>query len=358
MQRPETERVYIIDLLRFIAAIGVVLYHLSYRMPTIDHMGGGPFPEIDWWTRYTHMGVELFFMISGFVIAFSAQGKTAAQFVWSRFVRLYPTYWLCVILTFAVCHYFWRPHFDLTLAQGLVNLTMLQSFFRVPPVDWPYWTLAEELRFYGLMFILLLLRQSHRLLAFVAVWMAICTVDLFIHIPLAHYEMTLEHAPFFAAGVVYFDAFKRGFRPSHYALGLVTFVLGAVHFLRWSAMDAKETGAYCSPSVIFAVLVALHVLFWLIATRRLIITQRHHWITVAGGITYPLYLLHDRIGMTVMLTLTPTLGRWWALVMTCVGACVLAYAVWRWWELPLTAWLRSLGSRRESVGTGLLEKVS
>jgi peptidoglycan/LPS O-acetylase OafA/YrhL len=42
MQRPETERVYIIDLLRFIAAIGVVLYHLSYRMPTIDHMGGDP----------------------------------------------------------------------------------------------------------------------------------------------------------------------------------------------------------------------------------------------------------------------------------------------------------------------------
>jgi len=82
----------------------------------------------------------------------------------------------------------------------LVNLTMMQEYLKVEHVDPPYWTLTEELHFHALMFMLLLTGQSHRRLLFVTVWMLLSGVDYFIKVPLARYEMTLEHAPFFAAG--------------------------------------------------------------------------------------------------------------------------------------------------------------
>lgn len=343
---PPTDRVYIIDPLRFLAAFGVMIYHLTYRAPTVDHLSRMQFPEINGWTRYLHLGVELFFIISGFVISYSAQGKTAGQFAWSRFVRLYPAYWLCVFLTFTICYLWWRPHFTVTIPEGLINLTMLQAFFRVPHVDLPYWTLSEELRFYGMVFALLLLKRGHQLLHFAGIWLALSLLDYFVHIPLAHYEMTLEHAPFFIAGIVYYDAFHRGVKPVHVAMSCASYGLGTLRFLEWSNRDGLTTGAVCSPVVIALLIAAMHLVFWGIATRRLRIRERHEWLVVAGAVTYPLYLIHDRIGLTVMLALEPAMNKWWQLATVSIGACTLAYAIWRFWEAPVSRALHGFGRKR------------
>ncbi len=348
------QRVYILDLLRFIAAFGVMLYHYTWRLPTVDHLGGPQFPELDVWTRYLHLGVQLFFIISGFVIAFSAEGKTAGQFTWSRFVRLYPAYWLCVCVTFAVCHYLWRPHFELGLREGLINLTMFQAYFKVPHVEWAYWTLAEELRFYILVGLLLALKQWHRMLAFVAVWMVLCFIDIFKHVPLAHYEMALDQAPFFAAGMVYYDAFKRGFRPVHWLLIAVTAALGCKRFLDWSYHDAIERHAVCSPVVVVCILLSMHLVFIGIASHKLVINKSYRLLAMAGGMTYPLYLIHNRVGFSTIIALEPILGRWQALVLTCLGALVLAYGIWRFWELPFAVLLKRLKAR--STGHAQLTK--
>lgn len=347
MSKPLTERVYIIDPLRFLAALGVMIYHMTYRAPTVDHISNMQFPEINGWTRYLHLSVELFFVISGFVISYSAQGKTAGQFAWSRFVRLYPAYWLCVILTFAICYVWWRPFFTLTFTEGLINLTMLQGMLNVPHVDLPYWTLAEELRFYALVFALLLFKQGHRLLLFAGLWTGLSLVDYFVHVPLAHYEMTLEHAPYFAAGIVYHDAFKNGVRRVHVALSALTYGVGLLRFLEWSHNDGVTTGAVCSPQVIAVIVLGIHLVFWGIVTRKLQIRQRHEWLVVAGAITYPFYLIHDRIGLTVMLALEPAMNKWWQLAVVIIGASTLAYAIWRWWEAPVSRALLGFSRRRK-----------
>jgi peptidoglycan/LPS O-acetylase OafA/YrhL len=284
METRPTDRVYLLDLLRFFAAFGVMVYHFTYRAPMIDHMGGEPFPELDWWTRYLHLGVKLFFMISGFVICYSAEGRTALQFAWSRFVRLFPAYWFCVTLTFLVCYNFWQPYFQLGVKEWLVNLTMLQEYARVDHVDPPYWTLAEELRFYGLMFLLLLFRVSQHRLLFVSFWMLLSAVDYFIKVPLARYEMTLEHAPFFAAGMVFYDLFKRGPRVAHGLLLVVTFTIGLARFLRWSDDDGRVMHAECSPWVIGVILLGMYGLFLLMALRRisLLLSKRGNYSVSAG----------------------------------------------------------------------------
>ncbi len=60
-------RFYEIDLLRFLAALSVVLYHYTYRGYMADHYSPVPFVGIGRFTKYGYLGVELFFLISGYV---------------------------------------------------------------------------------------------------------------------------------------------------------------------------------------------------------------------------------------------------------------------------------------------------
>jgi len=87
-------RFYEIDLLRFIAAISVVFYHYAFIGVTRPDYNPLVFPALVPIAKYGYLGVELFFIISGYVVLLSAQGKTVRQFFVSRVTRLYPAYWV------------------------------------------------------------------------------------------------------------------------------------------------------------------------------------------------------------------------------------------------------------------------
>lgn len=134
-----------LDALRGIAAIMVVLFHYS-----ILQVGT--------------TGVDLFFIISGFVILMSvSKVKSGKEFVINRISRLYPTYWFCVTFTF-ICKLFYFSGSDTSainsklFIQYLANLSMFQLYFDVRNLDGPYWTMIIEMLFY--IFILFLLRLN------------------------------------------------------------------------------------------------------------------------------------------------------------------------------------------------------
>ena len=81
-------RVNEIDLLRFIAALAVVFFHYTFRGYAADAMTIMPYPLLAPFSKYGYLGVELFFMISGFVILMTAANGSLRKFVVSRFVRL------------------------------------------------------------------------------------------------------------------------------------------------------------------------------------------------------------------------------------------------------------------------------
>lgn len=92
-------RLYEIDLFRFLAALSVVLYHYTFRAYAAHDMSSMSFQQLGSFFRYGYLGVNLFFMISGFVILLTALNKDLIGFAISRIVRLYPTFWASVTLT-------------------------------------------------------------------------------------------------------------------------------------------------------------------------------------------------------------------------------------------------------------------
>src|SRR5690349_17773865 len=84
-------RLYEVDLLRIFAAVSVVLYHYLFAgyYKVVSPLG---FEAPGLVARYGYLGVDLFFLISGFVVLLSAWDRTPRSFLVSRVVRLYPAY--------------------------------------------------------------------------------------------------------------------------------------------------------------------------------------------------------------------------------------------------------------------------
>ncbi|MCS4089982.1 peptidoglycan/LPS O-acetylase OafA/YrhL [Rhizobium sp. BK176] len=86
------KRLPVLDMLRFVAALGVLLYHFLYAGSKEGIYPGVPAVglfSIGW------LGVDVFFVISGLVIAISTEGRTGAEFARARFMRLFPAFFVC-----------------------------------------------------------------------------------------------------------------------------------------------------------------------------------------------------------------------------------------------------------------------
>lgn len=156
-----THRLGYIDSMRGLAALAVIYFHTAYQLLRADNIALGAIEQSLF--RFLSQDIELgkvavvlFFAVSGFVVPFSLDKRRQhpiAEFVVSRFFRLYPAYWLSVGLMAA----FLIGVLGMTISPGLiaVNLTMLQRFVGVENLNDIYWTLQIELIFYvlcGLLF--------------------------------------------------------------------------------------------------------------------------------------------------------------------------------------------------------------
>lgn len=113
----DSSRVPAIDLLRLAAVSAVILYHYGFWGPASHGVPQVALPALAPVAQYGFLGVPVFFAISGFVIAYSAEGRTPVGFAIARFSRIYPTFVFCMTLTFAATLLFGAGHFEVTPAQ-------------------------------------------------------------------------------------------------------------------------------------------------------------------------------------------------------------------------------------------------
>ena len=203
-------RVNEIDLLRFIAALAVVFFHYTFRGYAADSMSVIPFPLLAPYSKYGYLGVELFFMISGFVILMTASGGSMRGFIVSRFVRLYPAFWASCTITFIVILLFGEPRYTATISQYLINMTMMSGFLRVPSIDGVYWTLFIEIQFYFFITILLYMKKISHIQSFLTLWSFLSIALAFFPVKILNFLFITEYAAYFIAGSTFYLIWLEG----------------------------------------------------------------------------------------------------------------------------------------------------
>jgi peptidoglycan/LPS O-acetylase OafA/YrhL len=115
------KRVNEIDFLRFFAALMVVFFHYSFRGYAADGMSTMPYPLLAPVAKYGYLGVELFFLISGFVILMTASTGSLKKFIVSRFARLYPAFWACCTVTFLTIVTIGGKYYSASIGQYFIK---------------------------------------------------------------------------------------------------------------------------------------------------------------------------------------------------------------------------------------------
>jgi peptidoglycan/LPS O-acetylase OafA/YrhL len=91
------DRLEALDLLRGIAILAMLIFHYSFRIAMTDgDVNEVTFAALVPYFKYGFLGVQLFFVISGFVIACSAENRTALEFGIARIARIYPGFLVCM----------------------------------------------------------------------------------------------------------------------------------------------------------------------------------------------------------------------------------------------------------------------
>ncbi|MCG7534658.1 acyltransferase [Pseudoalteromonas sp. OOF1S-7] len=336
-----TQRVYELDLLRFICALGVVIFHYTYT----GHMEGfapiADFEAVREVTRYAYMGINFFFVISGFVILMSLQGRTLSAFLSARFIRLYPAYWAALTVT-ALATLLWGGEvFTVTLGQYLTNLTMVQEAFSVTSLDSAYWTLYIELKFYFCMVLLVACRLMPYLKAILALVLTVSILALFLPWS-SNINMFVAMFPhwsgYFACGCVFYLVRRDGLEWQ----GVGLLLLSLAYMLTQSMLFGALMQSWFNVPFDRLTIAFINGLFF--ALLCLTSQVRRHpfrfraWYYL-GVLTYPLYLLHQHLGYMLFNRFGTEHNIAILVILTTLGMIVLAGLLHYGVEKPVTRWL-------------------
>lgn len=323
-----------IDVLRFFAAAIVMVFHLAFwswlpaeEDSTTRAISGGTYqyPELTTLSSAMWVGVEIFFVISGFVIVYSANG-TAWDFLKRRALRLYPCVWIIAPLSallLLLCA---------TYSPGDILLRLLRSLVlwpKGPWVDGVYWTLPVEIAFYAVIFMVLLMHQKRHLVALLCVLGCVSTLFWLAASfgPLADALVPyvfdrrvlltlLPHGCFFAVGGLLWAILCNG---ASRHLWLVVALCSVGGLIEISHKGAPRAELIDSPASIH-----LAWALWILSLAMMVASVRFasalsgvlsaKWIRSVGLATYPLYLVHNILGAVVLAVCAAIgLGRWSAL---------------------------------------------
>lgn len=166
-----------IDLLRSIAAIFILLFHYTFRyMELYSSNNKLTFYEWPLHIKWGFGAIATFFILSGFLTShyFTNQRESTLKYLVNRFFRLYPTFWLCLLITSLILLF--TNHFGFSIKTFILNLTMIPGCFKADYIDGAYWTMQMEFFFSFIIAIVALFNRSNFKLVILTLWMAITLI--------------------------------------------------------------------------------------------------------------------------------------------------------------------------------------
>lgn len=343
--------------LRGIAALLVVLFHLRI----VESKYGDGDPVLPSLLRFADGGVDLFFVISGFVMATVAAGKyesraNAARFLARRAWRVIPPYWFYTTVVVAL----------MMFAPGMANGSYAGQSILASYLMWPHhqlpvltvgWTLIHEMYFYLVMAIGIATLREDRLPLFLSVWAATVLIAQVLQNGGGHPLPAMVFSPMtweFIAGAgagLFWNRLPPRAAVGCLSVGAAGFVsgLGVLDLLGVPAQQPLlRTLVFGTCSVLIVAGAAA------LEARGNLPTPR--WLNRIGDSSYSLYLSHVFVISAAgrawqMSSLNTTGGHHLAFLLATICACVAVGLVsWRVLERPLLAWGEGWLGRRTVAG--------
>lgn len=333
------KRLHHVDALRGLAALAVAWFHFTKAGPT-DYEGAGAVADLITASgRKGWLGVEVFFVISGFILPYTMAKagyrlRHFGTFLKKRIIRLDPPYFVAIALALSLWWAgsmvpgFGGAPFEIEPARLFLHLGYLNAFFDYPWYNVVFWTLAIEFQFYLLLALVFPVLMHRK----VMVWMGTLALMCAMAFVLPDNKFVFHYLGLFALGVA----------TAHYTLKRLNLwfyfaLLGAV---AWAT--AAATGPLVASVGVAAALV--------IAFVRIPHIGALTWL---GMVSYSLYLVHIPIGGRVInlgTRVADTLPLQVAVLLAAVAASLFAsYLLYRLVELPSQKLSSSIRYRSEKV---------
>ena len=335
------KRVYGLDSLRGFAGLSVVSYHFVREYGVTFNDGA----QQAWMDRYAHYGVEIFFIISGFVMFLTlSRSPSLWRFIVARIARLAPAFYCCLVITTVVMALHPLPQLPCPTALKLAaNLTMAPELLGHEPMDWSYWTLGYEFVFYAMIGTLFVRRGMRHIDWYCLAWMAASAVTqlAMAHIPQRVGEVLLiGYGQFFIIGIALYR-FHVGQATRLTALALMVAIGLSGFGASWRA--PTPGWLYCAVTLI------LTGLAWLAITDRIprLIRTPFAWVAT---ISFPLFLIHQFVGYQIIAALRAAGHPHWAsAAIATLCSVAMAVLIYRFVELPARPWIRRILAPRKKI---------
>lgn len=318
----KSRRLLELDVFRGMAALIVVLFHYTYRYNLVFNTQTMGLYEFS----YGFYGVQLFFIISGFVIFMTLEKvSTGVEFIKRRFIRLYPTFWICMTLTFIVTSFSGIPRFERSLREFLINFTMIPGLLKTKYVDGVYWSLEVELLFYMVMFLVFITKNVNRITIVNYLWLGTNALIANFNIKFLKILLFTDFSYLFIAGISFYKIWKGD--KSYYQFLLILFCL-----IYSFSFKGIEEGLIVS---------CFFLLFFLFIYKKIGFLSSLKPLVFLGDISFALYLIHQFIGMIIINKLSRYTNSYFLLLIISLGFSItLAWIISKYAEVKISRKLK------------------
>lgn len=291
------------DLLRFLLAFFVMCFHYFFFSHYAYNVSSLSPNFVNNFSIYGRLGVQIFFVLSGFVILYTAHNKKVLDFLFFRISRLLPG--IMIVSVIGYLSYLFLPSPEGLLVVNLRNFLMNFTGLSVSPFDYnmgsfidgSMWSLRYELGFYFLVSLLIFVKHLKYLSYYVWGWLTFSFIKIslypdFFNI-LPEQLIGNRFTPFFSIGILVY-LLKLKVDPKNRLINIVALAL-TIPYSVYCVFVTTEFGNPIVASFLYVtgLFVFLLTLFFNPKDREI--------YGILGGSSYVLYLIHQNLGYRIML---------------------------------------------------------
>lgn len=328
-----------IQVLRLIAALLVVITHITfYNHERLDQ-------SVNIWS-FGAIGVDIFFIISGFIMVATSgiyDGKPVhwKDFVKKRILRIVPMYWIATSIK--VLALLSVPamvlHAELDISRIIMSYLFLPQFNpagRFEPLLGVGWTLIYEMFFYAFFALALFLnRNSIKIISVIFIFFAFLSIFRMPDWP----AVTMYFHPiilYFVTGMWIYHFYRK---LSHKSMTIITAIIGFLFFILAFSLDMDITTKAKS---LAGFLLAIGIFLFFLVIEPLIHGRVPRVLLFLGEASYVLYLFHP-----LFLPIIPeffarymSVPAWVSVLVSIPAALIGASIIHKIIEKPVTKWLK------------------